>query len=634
MGIAVGGVSALAQDGVQLLREGRPRLEMSAEELAQARADEAQVARARSAADDVLGRTRTSSYRDCFASLPDAAPPPPHQDDWPYWTGVCGELRRYLADTSYAWALTGDRKYLSWCRTLMIAISRWPQWTDPDYGNGQPCLDTHSLTRGMCVAYDYTWEALSERDREQIRGAIADKGAQFIYEYGSREGSYVRTPDLWPNGYAMINTELGVAALTLLGEDDRAGQWLAQAQEKARLFFTEQGGVDGGLVEGFAYGSAAVDNLMYLVEAAQAVAGVDMTGEPYLSQAIFFPVYFVAPGGGSVANFGDNGGPEGCPPSLLGLARAVMKTDESPEAAWYLQRAGVVGEEIEELAEPPTDLPLARHFRSINWVAMRTGWGQQDALLALREGFAAHHNHEDQSSVILAFGRQWLLNDPGYQIYDQPYPPERQMTETIIKNRHAYTAGSFGHNTILVDGKPQIARDATISRFAQTVALSVAVGDASECYGPSVQRYLRHVVSVPPDYYVVFDEVVTDGQERTVELLLHTTQDGQFAVGGRPIALDEERVADEALVSRSEGEALVRIVQPPEISFTHRQYPDCEQYGHMLKLSTRAAASHMICWALAAGPVGRRHWRRGPSRRTGAWWRCRPEQAPEWTRWR
>ncbi|MGI5819131.1 MAG: DUF4962 domain-containing protein, partial [Armatimonadota bacterium] len=319
--ICMGSVTA---EDLTLHRDERPRLELNAEQIEQLRADQRAVRQARDAADAFIARGRTQVYEQYFVSLPRPEFPPAHDDGWPYWTGVAGELRSAMETTARAWLLTGNRRYLGWCRELMLAVADWWQWTDPWYGS-QPCLDTHHLTRGMCVALDLLWDDLPEADRATIIEAIAEKGAEFIFEYGNDPASYVAAPGAWPNGYAMINAELGVAGLTLLGEHERAGAWLAQSLEKTRLFFDEQGGVDGGLVEGFGYGSAAIDNLMYLVERVDSIAGVNLFDHPYLAQAITFPAYFVVPGGGSLANFGDNGGPTGIQPTLLGLARAMVE---------------------------------------------------------------------------------------------------------------------------------------------------------------------------------------------------------------------------------------------------------------------------------------------------------------------
>lgn len=594
------GVSAMAEQ-YTLQRQGHPRLEMTAEEIEELRGDPRAVKSAETQAEELMALTRTHSYEEYYVSLPSPEFPPEHDDGWPYWTGLCGELRGYMEQMARAWVLTRNRTYLGWTRDLMLAVAGWRQWTDPWYGT-QPCLDTHHLTRGMCVALDLVWHDLPDADRETILEAIATKGAQFIYEYGNDESSYVSQPGAWPNGYAMINTELGVAGLTLLGEDERAEEWLSQSLDKARLFFDEEGGVDGGLVEGFSYGSAAVDNLMYLVRTSDAIVGVNLFDHPYLSEAILFPAYLVVPGGGSVANFGDNGGPTGCRPTLIGLARAMVEVEESPVAAWYLMEAGEGDERARELAEPPAHLPLARHFRDIDWVAMRSGWGDGGSLLAFKSGHVAHHNHLDQNSFILACDDEWLLNDPGYQIYDRPYPPERNMTEEMIHDRHRYTYGSFGHNTILVDGEGQDPVRGDVVGFAATPAMDYAAGDASACY-EELSRWVRHIVSVAPDYYVVFDDIATDGERRRIDLLLHTPPDGRFTVGGRELPLDERREASEARVTRT-GEAAIQFLEPERLVLRHAQWPHCEEYGHYLEATPAPLTEATLAWVLRAGRAG------------------------------
>ena len=593
------GTNAVCED-FTLQRQGHPRLDMTREEIADLRADERAAEQVRDAADGFIERGRTQTYEDYYVEFPQPDFPPEHDDGWPYWTGLAGEVRSAMETTARAWVLTGNRKYIGWCRELMLAVAGWRQWTDPWYGT-QPCLDTHHLTRGICVALDLLWDDLPEDDRATIIDAIAEKGAGFIYEYGNDSSSYVSEPGAWPNGYAMINTELGVAGLTLLGEHERAGEWLAQSLDKARLFFDEQGGVDGGLVEGFGYGSAAVDNLMYLVRKTDAVVGVNLFEHPYLAEAISFPAYFMVPGGDWLANFGDNGGPTGVQPTLTGLARAMVEVERSPLAAWYLRKAGQSDTDIDALAERP-DLPTAKHFRDIDWVAMRSGWGDSGSVLAFKSGYAAHHNHLDQNSFILAFNDEWLLNDPGYQIYDRPYPPERNMTPEMISARHEYTYDTIGHNAILVDGEGQRPVRGHVTGFATTPAMDYAVGDASDCY-EGLERYLRHIVSVGGEYYVVFDEIDTGGATREVEVLLHTTPDGEFAVEGGALPVGESRVGARCTVTRA-GEAVAQFVQPSNVRFEHRQHPYSESYGHYLAALAPRVSDETIAWVMAAGPAG------------------------------
>jgi hypothetical protein len=84
---------------------------------------------------------------------------------------------------------------------------------------------------------------------------------------------------------------------------------------------------------------------------------------------------------------------------------------------------------------------------------------------------------------------------------------------------------------------------------------------------------------------------------------LHTTSDGEFAVGGRDLPIGDRREGLQCSVRRT-GEAVARFVAPDQVSFEHRQHPHCESYGHYLSALVPRVQSETIAWVLAAGPAG------------------------------
>ncbi|MFP3902769.1 MAG: DUF4962 domain-containing protein [Armatimonadota bacterium] len=592
----------------ELRRPFHPRLKTTPDELQTTRADDAEVERARSLGEAELAREKTGSYEDYWIPLPEAPFPESHAGDtWPYWTGLTGHVRRYLERLTYAYAVTGEQRFYDACYTALMSVCDWPQWTDPDYSNGEfPCLDTHSLIRGVTTAYDFLYNDLSEADRQRVAEAIVNKGCERVYPYANQEGIWVSQPNSWPNGYAVVHTGMGVGALAVMGDVEGVEKYLGTAIEKMNDYFDQQGGEDGGLIEGFGYGSVAVDNFMYLIETANAVTGVDLLTHPYLEQAIHFPAYFVLPGGGSVANFGDNGGPTGCSPTLTNLARALVQVRGNTLAAWYLVQAGDADGETEKLAKVPDALPLARRFRSIRWAALRSGWGPHDALLAFKSGFVKNHNHLDQNHFILGWSTQWVINDPGYQIYNRPYPDERNMTMEEIKNRHQYTFGTEGHNSILVDGTGQLKNPGEVGALYSTPAMGYTTGDATACYDDRLSRFVRHVISVPDEYYLIFDDVAARDTARSIDILLHTPPDGAFFVDGTELAEDTAVPATGFDIRRDRAQVHVDVLGPQALQMTHRIWPDSAQYGHYVSLTTGDKHEEFTnCLALQAGPPGR-----------------------------
>ena len=588
----------------ELRRPFHPRLKMTPEELKAARADEKTVDAARTLGESTLRLDKTGSYKEYWIPLPEAPFPKSHNGDtWPYWTGLCGSLRTYLSQLAYAYAVTRDRCFFDACHTAMMSICDWPQWTDPDYDGGKyPCLDTRSLIFGVTEAYDYLYEDLSEADRQTVRAAIVEKGCERVYPYTDQDNCFVADPNIWPNGFVIVNSAMGIGALTVMGEVDGVDEYLSKAIEKMNLFFDEQGGQDGGLLEGFSYGSV-VNIFMYLIESADGITGVDLFTHPFLSQVIYFPVYFVLPGGGSVVNFTDAGGPTGCNPTLIDTAQALVKVKQSSLAAWYLVKADKADDRAKALAKQPDDLPLARKFRSIRWAAFRSGWSSDDSLLAFKSGFTKNHNHLDQNHFIFGYGRHWVINDPGYQIYNRPYPPERNMSMELIKHRHDYTYGTYGHNSILVDGRQQLDAEGQLGDLYATPALCYTVGDATACYADRLSKFLRHVISVPGSYYLILDEITARDADRSVEILLHTPTDGEFMVREQPLAEDETTDAAFLTIRRGTAQVALDMLGPQKLAITHNIWPDSVQYGHYITCSTGGKQADFInLMALRAGP--------------------------------
>lgn len=600
---AAGALTARTHD---LLRPEHPRMLLTGAEIQKIKSDPAALKAVQDAAESMLRKTRTTSYKDCFAVLPAPPFPDPHpyNPKWPYWTGVCREIADYLEVLAKGWAVAGDRRCYDAAFSTMMAVADWRQWTDLEYGH-LPCLDTESLTMGMAYAYDLLYADLKPAEKDKIQEAIIEKGCEFIHGWGQKTDNYVFEPKLWPNGFAVINTAMGIGGLALLGDVPAAEKYVTESLAKMDKFYRTVAGPDGGLIEGFGYGSYAVDTFMRLIETAHAVCGIDALKGDYLDNAVFFPLYCILPGGGkqSLPAIGDNGGPEGCDPTLVGLNRALVRLKKDPRAAWYLERAGQGDEESKAIAKAPSGLPPGRLFPSVNWAALREGWGPEEALMIFKSGHAYSHNHLDQNHFVLGWGGEWVIADPGYQIYDMDYPPERKLDRKAVKNMHVYTARTEGHNSLLVDGKGQNGKSGKIPVFFTSAAFQCVAGDASACYEEMLTRFLRHVFHVPGRYFLVYDDIAA-ASPVGVEFKLHTSPAGEFLASGKPIPLEGTSGCRNFLVRKPDAQVAVDLILPAKATLAHRQWPDSQNYGHYVTVAGAKAAAVENAFVLRAGPAG------------------------------
>ncbi len=324
----------------------------------------------------------------------------------------------------------------------------------------------------------------------------------------------------------------------------------------------------------------------------------------HFAHALEFPVYCLVPGGRTLVNFGDAGGPSGAGPALVETAKMLAVNADCPLAPWYLRQIGVDDWRVRDLAArgpAALGLPSSKAFASIGWVTLRTGWEDDAVLLAFKAGTPVHHNHLDQNSFVVGTQGEWMANDPGYQRYHPRYYP-KEPNQAMILAEHGYSYGSLGHNTLLVDGEGQVAKEGRLELYFGSPGLDVAVGDAAACYA-TLSVFKRFVISVKPGYFLVFDWVVTDGEERRLEWLLHTDPRGRFVVEGEVMVPGVVTTADHFVVTKADEEEdaagkvqrprlAVEILWPTKPSLRVQQPEYTAKYGSMVSIEGKAPIRH------------------------------------------
>jgi hypothetical protein len=155
---------------------------------------------------------------------------------------------------------------------------------------------------------------------------------------------------------------------------------------------------------------------------------------------------------------------------------------------------------------------------------MRSGWDVDDRYLLFESGpFGTGHQHEDKLSMFIYGLGRVLLTEAGTYSYDR-------------SKYRQYVLGSWGHNTILVDGQQQHRRglpdaletDQPLDNlWIHTETFDAADGVYEDGYGEDRDIDVRHertVVFVRPDYWVVVDWLDTE-QSHRYDILWHLNND-------------------------------------------------------------------------------------------------------------
>ena len=209
----------------------------------------------------------------------------------------------------------------------------------------------------------------------------------------------------------------------------------------------------------------------------------------------------------------------------------------------------------------PKTLPLARPFRGLGWVSMRSGWDPDAsfALFVCGDWFGGHQHCDNNSFVI--HKQAPLAIDSG--VYDAGPHRANYSARTIAHNSvlvydpaEPFRGGTWGQSTSdrdrtendggqLYTSSPEWARDVVkgsvydrgdITAYQLGPEYTYVVGDATRSYSAGkVREFTRAFLHLRPDVFVVFDRVEATKPEFKKTWLLHSV--GEPQINGQMVTI-------------------------------------------------------------------------------------------------
>jgi hypothetical protein len=523
----------------RLASGARPRVLLTADRLAELRA------------------VRDTSHREVFAvakAEADAYLARPLPADRSRAVNAYRSYGQALPALALVHRLTDDPAYLEAARRWLRCLVSFETW------DGSQNLGRASFATGVALAYDWLYDTLPAEDRAQARARLMREGrilAPVVAEQHRLLSNHLHNEIC---GLAMIG-------YALWGEEKEAQRFVAIAEDKARVTL-EHAPPDGAWPEGPSYWGYGLSYFLRMLEAKRLLGrGDDFAGNAWLQKTGDYFVYLSLPEahwsrGTVVANIADapldGGRHSGMVLRRLAsaygngvyqhMAGALMAL-ERPREGRAGTREGVSGAWMHFLSydpavppSPPDRLPTMRHFADMDLVSMRSGWGENAAVLvfhagsgpgrrnmgdpqrAAMRGFGPGHAHPDINAFSIFARGQWLAVDPGYS----------QVKDTR------------DHSTVIVNGKGQAGEGGkwldywafqqrrpapAILSAESTPAWDSVLGDAGNVYVDEarLRRFRRQVLFLKPDVFVIADDLAAQGAS-TFEWLLHTP-DGSLSLG-------------------------------------------------------------------------------------------------------
>ncbi len=360
--------------------------------------------------------------------------------------------------------LTGDKRYADKLRRAMFYYAQYTHWTAPSFFHRSPPwhseLDTSTFAFGYAAGYDALCGFLSDSDRKEIATVMVRKAVLPILDDWILPGRRIQSLDsMGHNWWGVCVSGAGLCALSLLGYDSRAQDWIGAIDIGFKQWFDYKGNVlqnrvatfepSGPSYEGVGYTDYGVSQyLQYRLAWQNTFPGrkpADIERLKDLSRFFLHTLYPTSKRSFAV-NFNDSGLLGDSTPTILLLIACGLGT---PESSRYLELVhthleGTMLSLLRQYRKPvaATDVPTSYAYPKMGWAMMRTSWENDAAFLAVKSGYTWNHAHADAGTFMLFKNGLPLIIDSGLCSYFRP-----EYTR--------YYRQSRAHNVILFNGMGQ-----------------------------------------------------------------------------------------------------------------------------------------------------------------------------------
>ncbi len=443
------------------------------------------------------------------------------------------ECLRRVFYLSYAWRMTGKKKYFKKCEEELLAASAFSDW-NPDH-----FLDVAEMTTAVSIGYDWLYNDLSLSSRETIRNAIISKGIE-----PSLDTKYNGWLKLTNNWNQVCNTGVAYGAIAVYEDSPQLSVRVIERSLESILASMKGYAPDGNYAEGYNYWGYGTSYNVLFISALERLFGTDygLSQQPGFLKTAAFYENLETPAGYSF-NYSDAGGSgqDGLQPAMFWFAeklndptvlfseRSNLLGSASLPTKWNRLLPAIMlwGPHINVKAIAPPRYKLW-NGKGENAVAMmRTSWDDPNALFAgLKAGSpSASHGHMDVGSFVMdADGVRWGA-DLGMQAYESLESKGIKIWNGGQNGERwkVFRLSNFSHSTLTVNNSLQdVTGNAAIISSSDDSLFLDAVTDMSSLYRKSLTMAKRGLAIVNKQYVLVRDEIETGDTACTIRWVMLT----------------------------------------------------------------------------------------------------------------
>jgi hypothetical protein len=482
--------------------------------------------------------------------------PWPGENYRPIYNRTWRAMRPYtqrMVTSALAYLYTGDERFAGEARRRLMHFMTWD--VDGPSSALWPTELGMDIAENATPVFDWIYDTLSDEERrkcievltarmEQIHRDVHRARPMESSPYSSHPGRMV--------GFVMEG------GIVLAHEAEEATDWLDYTLKLLWSTYPAWGGDEGGWHEGVSYWRGYMSRIFRVVAELDRY-GIPLKNKPFFQNTGYFGLYTGYPyrptrafGDGQISPVGTGYGE---------LMYELSSLYQNPYFRWHAEvsniqhssgRAAVLYHDPDLSAKSPAKLPQSRVFYDVGLVAMHSNMSdpENNVLMLFKSNpfGAISHNHASQNAfVIEAYKEPLAISSGARQQHGSP-------------SHREWMWHTRAHNSILVDGEGQVARQRSSSgeiiAYEEHEDYVFTTGDATAAYGGRLDRFHRHVLFVRPDYFVIIDDLITSGDASTFQWLLHA-----------PVEIQVDQL-NNVMVSRSGNARLTtRFLTPGNLEY-------------------------------------------------------------------
>ncbi len=442
------------------------------------------------------------------------------------------EAIRRILFLSYSNRMTGNEKFMERAKAEMLNVASFENWNPTHF------LDVAEMTLALSIGYDWLYDKLSKKDRNQLEQAIQVLGIAPSTEL--RYNKWLNNSNNWNQ---VCNGGLAAGAVAVFNiYPDESKMIINRAVATVPLSMHEYA-ENGGYPEGPHYWAYGTTYNLLLLDLLEQNFGSDfsLSMHPgFLNTADFMQHmegHFLKSTHGATPkyfNFGDNHEGTAVEPAMFWFASKLKRPDilftEARKLKYFLQNSPQkllndrflpflvlwsIDTDFEAISEPRQRMFIANGKTEV--AMMRTSWSDNRGIyIGVKGGTpSASHQHMDIGSFVMeANGVRWAI-DFGMQEYNSLESKGIDLWNRSQDSQRweVFRYKNSSHNTLTINNKKQlVAGNATVEKISDTDKLMAVAVNMTPLYKNDVSE-LKRVISVVDQQYVQIEDFVQSNEK-------------------------------------------------------------------------------------------------------------------------